>query len=105
MGRNNVQRAALRNLLIAPTSSNVLEIVESKQGVDRISLQRITMKKPFTVCICWLTLTTGLFAQAPTAPTTSASAATATVSATATPDSSIERSVRKKQINQYSFTI
>ncbi len=105
MGRNNVQRAALRNLLIAPTSSNVLEIVESKQGVDRISLQRITMKKSFIVCICWLTLTIGLFAQAPTAPTTSAPAATATVSPTSTPESEIERSVRKKQKKHFNFTI
>ena len=63
------------------------------------------MKKSFIVCICWLTLTIGLFAQAPTAPTTSAPAATATVSPTSTPESEIERSIRKKQKRHFNFTI
>ncbi len=64
------------------------------------------MKKSFIVCICWMALATGLFGQSPTMPpTTSAPVATATVSPTSTPESEIERSIRKKQKRHFNFTI
>jgi hypothetical protein len=64
------------------------------------------MKTSFIVCICWMALATGLFAQAPTAsPTTSVPVATATVSPASTPESEIERSIRKKQKKNFNFTV
>jgi len=64
------------------------------------------MKTSFIVCICWMALAAGSFAQAPTqSPTASAPAATATVSPASTPESEIERAIRKKQKRHFNFTI
>jgi hypothetical protein len=64
------------------------------------------MKTSFTVCICSMALTAGLFAQAPTAsPIPSAPPATATISPASTPESKIEQSIRKKQKRHFNFTI
>ena len=64
------------------------------------------MKISFIVCICWMALAAGSFAQAPTqSPTASAPAATATVSPASTPESEIERAIRKKQKRHFNFTI
>jgi hypothetical protein len=64
------------------------------------------MKTSFIVCISSMALAAGLFAQGPTAsPVTSAPATTATVAPTSTPESEIERSVRKKQKKHFNFTV
>jgi hypothetical protein len=64
------------------------------------------MKTSFTVCICSMALTAGLFAQAPTAsPIPSVPVATATISPASTPESKIEQSIRKKQKRHFNFTI
>ena len=64
------------------------------------------MKISLIVCICSMALAAGSFAQAPTAsPIMSAPAATATISPAATPESEIERSIRKKQKRHFNFTI
>ncbi|PYL25775.1 MAG: hypothetical protein DMF37_04085 [Verrucomicrobia bacterium] len=69
------------------------------------------MKTSFIVCICWMALATGLFAQAPTAspttsvPVASVPVATPTVSPASTPESEIERSIRKKQKKHFNFTV
>ena len=64
------------------------------------------MKTSFIVCICWMALAAGSFAQAPTqSPTASAPVATATVSPASTPESEIERAIRKKQKRHFNFTI
>ena len=53
-----------------------------------------------------MALAAGSFAQAPTqSPTASAPAATATVSPASTPESEIERAIRKKQKRHFNFTI
>src|SRR5215216_2796160 len=56
--------------------------------------------------ICSIALAVGSFAQAPTvSPITGAPAATATISPAATPESEIEKSIRKKQKRHFNFTI
>ena len=58
------------------------------------------------IYICSLVLAAGSFAQTPTAsPLASTPAATATISATSTPASKIEQSIRKKQKKHFGFTI
>jgi Domain of unknown function (DUF6249) len=58
------------------------------------------------IYICSLVLATGSFAQTPTvSPIASAPAATATISATSTPASKIEQSIRKKHKKHFGFTI
>jgi hypothetical protein len=64
------------------------------------------MNKFIIIYICSLVLATGSFAQTPTAsPLASAPPATATISATSTPASKIEQSIRKKQKKHFGFTI
>ena len=58
------------------------------------------------IYICSLVLAAGSFAQTPTAsPLASTPAATAAISATSTPASKIEQSIRKKQKKHFGFTI
>ncbi|HYK23296.1 MAG TPA: DUF6249 domain-containing protein [Candidatus Acidoferrum sp.] len=64
------------------------------------------MNKFIIIYIWSLVLATGSFAQTPTvSPTASAPAATATISATSTPASKIEQSIRKKHKKHFGFTI
>jgi hypothetical protein len=64
------------------------------------------MNKFVIIYICSLVLAAGSFAQTPTAsPLASTPAATATISATSTPASKIEQSIRKKQKKHFGFTI
>jgi predicted PurR-regulated permease PerM len=64
------------------------------------------MNKFIIIYICSLVLTTGSFAQTPTvSPIVSTPAATATISATSTPASKIEQSIRKKHKKHFGFTI
>jgi hypothetical protein len=64
------------------------------------------MNKFIIIYICSLALAAGSFAQTPTSsPVESAPAATATISATATPASKIEQSIRKKHKKHFGFTI
>jgi hypothetical protein len=64
------------------------------------------MNKFTIIYICSLVLAAGSFAQTPTAsPLASTPAATATISATSTPASKIEQSIRKKQKKHFGFTI
>jgi hypothetical protein len=64
------------------------------------------MKTSLIVCICSMALAADLFGQAPAAsPITSAPAATATISPAPTPESEIEKSIRKKQKRHFNFTI
>jgi hypothetical protein len=64
------------------------------------------MNKSIIIYICSLVLATGSFAQTPTvSPIASTPAATATISATSTPASKIEQSIRKKQKKHFGFTI
>jgi hypothetical protein len=64
------------------------------------------MEKFIIIYICSLVLATGSFAQTPTAaPLASTPAATATISATSSPASKIEQSIRKKQKKHFGFTI
>src|SRR5437867_6081417 len=110
-GNNNVQRPAWRNLLIVLPDLKILEILNPNRALTASHLQRITMKTSFIVCICWMALATGLFAQAPTAspttsvPVASVPVATPTVSPASTPESEIERSIRKKQKKHFNFTV
>jgi len=69
-------------------------------------LQKIIMKTLLILCICSMALAAGSFAQVPTAsPTMSAPAVTGSISPAATPESEIERSIRKKQKRHFNFTI
>ena len=64
------------------------------------------MNKFIIIYICSLVLATGSFAQTPTvSPTASTPAATVTISATSTPASKIEQSIRKKHKKHFGFTI
>ena len=64
------------------------------------------MNKFIIIYICSLVLATGSFAQTPTvSPIASPPAATATISATSTPSSKIEQSIRKKHKKHFGFTI
>ena len=64
------------------------------------------MNKFIIIYICSLVLATGSFAQTPTvSPIASTPAATATISATSTPASKIEQSIRKKHKKHFGFTI
>lgn len=64
------------------------------------------MNKFIIIYICSLGLAVSSFAQSPTvSPLASAPAKTATVSATSTPTSKIEQSIRKKQKKHFGFTI
>jgi hypothetical protein len=64
------------------------------------------MNKFIIIYICSLFLATGSFAQTPTvSPIASAPAATAAISATSTPASKIEQSIRKKHKKHFGFTI
>jgi hypothetical protein len=64
------------------------------------------MNKFIIIYICSLVLATGSFAQTPAvSPIASTPAATATISATSTPASKIEQSIRKKQKKHFGFTI
>jgi hypothetical protein len=64
------------------------------------------MNKFVIIYICSLVLAAGSFAQTPTAsPLASTPAATAAISATSTPASKIEQSIRKKQKKHFGFTI
>jgi Domain of unknown function (DUF6249) len=64
------------------------------------------MNKLIIIYICSLVLATGSFAQTPTvSPIASAPAATAAISATSTPVSKIEQSIRKKHKKHFGFTI
>jgi hypothetical protein len=64
------------------------------------------MEKFIIIYICSLILAAGSFAQTPTAaPLASTPAATATISATSSPASKIEQSIRKKQKKHFGFTI
>jgi hypothetical protein len=64
------------------------------------------MNKFVIIYICSLVLAAGSFAQTPTtSPLASTPAATATISATSTPASKIEQSIRKKQKKHFGFTI
>jgi hypothetical protein len=64
------------------------------------------MNKFVIIYICSLVLAAGSFAQTPTAsPLASTPGATATISATSTPASKIEQSIRKKQKKHFGFTI
>jgi hypothetical protein len=64
------------------------------------------MNKFTIIYICSLVLATGSFAQTPTvSPIASTPAATATISATSTPASKIEQSIRKKHKKHFGFTI
>jgi Domain of unknown function (DUF6249) len=65
-----------------------------------------TMNRFIIIYICSLTLALSSFAQTPTAsPLASTPTATATISATSTPASKIEQSIRKKQKKHFGFTI
>jgi hypothetical protein len=64
------------------------------------------MNKFIIIYICSLFLATGSFAQTPTvSPIASAPAATAAISATSTPASKIEQSIRKKHKKHFGLTI
>jgi hypothetical protein len=64
------------------------------------------MNKFIIIYICSLVLATGSFAQTPTvSPIASTPAATAAISATSTPASKIEQSIRKKHKKHFGFTI
>ena len=64
------------------------------------------MNKFTIIYICSLIVATGSFAQTPpVSPIASTPAATATISATSTPASKIEQSIRKKHKKHFGFTI
>jgi hypothetical protein len=64
------------------------------------------MNQSIIIYICSLVLATGSFAQTPTvSPIASTPAVTATISATSTPASKIEQSIRKKHKKHFGFTI
>jgi Domain of unknown function (DUF6249) len=64
------------------------------------------MNKFIIIYICSLVLATGSFAQTPTvSPIASPPAATPAISATSTPASKIEQSIRKKHKKHFGFTI
>ena len=64
------------------------------------------MNRFIIIYVCSLALALSSFAQAPTAsPIANTPAATATISATSTPASKIEQSIRKKQKKHFGFTI
>ena len=64
------------------------------------------MNKFIIIYICSLVLATGSFAQTPTvSPIASTPAAPAAISATSTPASKIEQSIRKKHKKHFGFTI
>jgi hypothetical protein len=83
-----------------------LEIVESKEGAERILRSNHTMNRLIIVSVCSLALAISSFAQTPTAsPLATTPATTATISPTSTPVSKIEQSIRKKQKKRFGFTI
>jgi Domain of unknown function (DUF6249) len=64
------------------------------------------MNRFILIYVCSVALAISSFAQTPTAsPLASAPAATATISASSTPASKIEQSIRKKQKKHFGFTI
>jgi len=64
------------------------------------------MNRFIIICVCSLALALSSFAQAPTASSiANTPAATATISATSTPASKIEQSIRKKQKKHFDFKI
>jgi len=64
------------------------------------------MNRFITIYICSLALAAGSFAQTPTvSPTASSPTAIPTISASSTPASKIEQSIRKKQKKHFGFTI
>ena len=64
------------------------------------------MNRFIIIYVCSLAFALSSFAQAPTAsPIANTPAATATISATSTPASKIEQSIRKKQKKHFGFTI
>ena len=64
------------------------------------------MNKFIIIYVCSLVLATGSFAQTPTvSPIASTPGATAAISATSTPASKIEQSIRKKHKKHFGFTI
>jgi hypothetical protein len=64
------------------------------------------MNRFITIYICSLALAAGSFAQTPTvSPIASSPTATPTISASSTPASKIEQSIRKKQKKHFGFTI
>lgn len=65
-----------------------------------------TMNRFIIIYLCSLALAISSFAQTPTtAPSASTPAATAAISATSTPASKIEQSIRKKHKKHFGFTI
>jgi len=65
-----------------------------------------TMNRFITIYICSLALAAGSFAQTPTvSPIASSPTATPTITASSTPASKIEQSIRKKQKKHFGFTI
>lgn len=65
-----------------------------------------TMNRFILIYVCSVALAISSFAQTPTAsPLAGTPAATATISATSTPASKIEQSIRKKQKKHFGFTI
>jgi hypothetical protein len=65
-----------------------------------------TMNRFITIYICSLALAAGSFAQTPTvSPIASSPTAIPTISASSTPASKIEQSIRKKQKKHFGFTI
>jgi hypothetical protein len=64
------------------------------------------MNRFIIIYVCSLALAAGSFAQTPSvSPIASPPAATVTISATSTPTSKIEQSIRKKQKKHFGFTI
>jgi hypothetical protein len=64
------------------------------------------MNRFITIYICSLALAAGSFAQTPTvSPIASSPTATPTITASSTPASKIEQSIRKKQKKHFGFTI
>jgi uncharacterized protein DUF6249 len=64
------------------------------------------MNKFIIIYVCSLVLSTGAFAQTPTvSPIASTPAATSTISATSTPASKIEQSIRKRHKKHFGLTI
>lgn len=70
------------------------------------TVKSVTMNKFIIIPLCSLVLATGAFAQTPTeAPTATTPAPTAAISATSTPASKIEQSIRKRHKKHFGVTI
>ena len=70
------------------------------------TIKSVTMNKLIIIHLCSLVLATGVFAQTPTeAPTATTPAPTAAISATSTPASKVEQSIRKKHKKHFGVTI